>query len=137
MLLMFGGEAEPERKGVVSFCSHFWRGVSGRNPRSPARHREEFIVVTKTELDEYLDQIRKDVCGVCVERPPEGPPCGPAGKQCGIEIHLREIIDSIHGVRSDLIEPYLRANRKQICESCTLLHSGGCRCPMDYLSVLL
>jgi len=94
-------------------------------------------MVTDAELSEYLDEIRKDVCSHCVERPPEGPPCAPLGKQCGIEMHLPAIIDSVHGVRSDLIEPYLHTNRKQICEKCTLLHSSICPCPMDYLSVLL
>jgi len=84
-----------------------------------------------------MDEIRKDVCSRCVERPPEGPPCAPLGKQCGIEMHLPKIIDSIHGVHSDLIGPYLYANRKQICEKCALLHSSICPCPMDYLSVLL
>jgi len=94
-------------------------------------------MVTETELNEYLDEIRKEVCSRCVERPPEGPPCAPLGKQCGIETHLAEIIDSIHGVRSDLIEPYLHTNRQQICEKCALLHTSICPCPMDYLSVLL
>jgi hypothetical protein len=94
-------------------------------------------MVTETELNEYLDEIRNAVCSRCVERPPGGPPCAPLGKQCGIEMHLPEIIDSIHGVRSGSIEPYLHANRKQICEKCTLLHSSVCPCPMDYLAVLL
>ena len=94
-------------------------------------------MVSQVELTEYLDEIRKEVCSRCVERPPGGPPCAPLGKQCGIEMHLPEIIQSIHSVESKSIEPYLMANRKQICESCTLLHSSICPCPMDYLSVLV
>ena len=91
----------------------------------------------ETDLNEYLAEIRKEVCSRCVERPPGGPPCALLGKECGIETHLPELIDSIHGVHSNSIEPYLRANRTQICEKCALLHSSVCRCPMDYLSVLL
>jgi hypothetical protein len=52
-------------------------------------------------------------------------------------MHLPEIIDSIHGVRSDSIGPYLETNRKRICEQCSFLHSSNCPCPMDYLAVLV
>lgn len=92
---------------------------------------------SQAELDEYLDEIRNQVCSRCVERPPGGPPCAPLGKVCGIEMHLPEIIDSIHQVKSDWIEPYLETNRKRVCEGCAFLHSSICPCPMDYLAVLL
>lgn len=94
-------------------------------------------MLTETELDEYRDEIRKHVCSRCVEWPPGGPPCAPLGKQCGVEMHLPEIIDSIHGVRSGSIVPYLEHNRHEICEKCRFLHSSICPCPMDYLAVLL
>ena len=92
---------------------------------------------TQLELAEYLDEIREQVCSRCVERPPDGPPCAPLGKQCGIEMHLPQLIDSIHGVNSAGIEQYLDCNREQICKTCPLLHSHLCPCPMDYLAVLL
>jgi hypothetical protein len=94
-------------------------------------------MVSEVELNEYLDEIRKNVCSQCVERLPGAPPCGPLGKECGVEMHLPEIIDTIHGVRAGTIEPYLHANRTQICEKCALHHGSTCPCPMDYLSVLL
>jgi hypothetical protein len=94
-------------------------------------------MVNQVHLDEYLDEIRKQVCGRCVERPPGGPPCAPLGKVCGIEKHLPEIIDSIHQVKSDWIAPYLETNRKQVCQGCAFLHGSICPCPMDYLAVLL
>jgi hypothetical protein len=94
-------------------------------------------VVTEQDLTEYLDEIRKDVCSICVERPPGGPPCKPLGKDCGIELHLPQLIETIHEVRSSLIEPYLKHNRSQICSNCTFLHSSICPCPMDYLAVPL
>jgi hypothetical protein len=59
------------------------------------------------------------------------------GKLCGVELHLPELIDTIHEVRIDSIVPYLLNNRHKICEHCALLHSSGCPCPMDYLAVLL
>ena len=94
-------------------------------------------MVTETELNEYLDEIREQVCSRCVERPPNCPPCAPLGKQCGIEMHLPQIVDAIHEVRSDLIAPYLDHNRNRICETCAFHHSSICPCPMDYLAVLL
>jgi hypothetical protein len=94
-------------------------------------------MLTETELTEYMDEIRKQVCTRCVERPPGGPPCAPLGKQCGIEMHLPQLIDSIHEEKSDWIENYLVKNRKNVCEKCAFLHSSICPCPMDYLAVLL
>jgi hypothetical protein len=95
-------------------------------------------MVGETELAEYLDEIRLQVCSRCVERPPEGPPCAPLGKQCGIEMHLPQLIDAIHEVRSDWIAAYLDKNRQRICEGCVLHHNPSmCPCPMDYLAVLL
>jgi hypothetical protein len=93
-------------------------------------------MIAEAELQEYLDEIREQVCSCCVERPPGGPPCAPLGKQCGVEMHLPRLIDAIHEVQSESIEPYLRHNRQTICESCAFLHSGICPCPMDYLLVL-
>jgi hypothetical protein len=92
---------------------------------------------TDTERTEYLDEIRRQVCSRCVERPPGGPPCEPLGKQCGIELHLPELIDAIHGVNSESIAPYLETNRRLICEGCPRQHASDCPCPMDYLAVLL
>lgn len=94
-------------------------------------------MLTETDLAEYLAEIREEVCSRCVERPEGGPPCAPAGKSCGVEMHLPQLIDSIRGVHSPSIGPYLEANRSQICPLCPLLHTSNCPCPMDYLAVLL
>ena len=94
-------------------------------------------MLTQVELGEYLDEIREDVCSRCVERPLGGPPCVPLGKMCGVELHLENLIDSIHQVRSNRIAPYLDHNRHEICEKCAFLHSSVCPCPMDYLAVLV
>jgi len=94
-------------------------------------------MVTAATLNEYLDEIRQQVCTHCVERPPGGPPCAPLGKQCGIELHLPELVDSIHGIDSASIVPYLDTNRHQICAYCPRLEKPDCPCPMDYLAVLL
>ncbi len=94
-------------------------------------------MVTEPEIQEYLDEIRKQVCSRCVERPPGGPPCAPLGKECGIEMHLPELIDSIHEVNSDYITRYLAHNREKICQHCELLDTDVCPCPLHYLAVLI
>jgi hypothetical protein len=92
---------------------------------------------TEVELTEYLDEMRRQVCSHCVERPAGGPPCAPLGKNCGVEMHLPQLIESIHQVKSVMLEPYLQHNRKDICEKCAFLYTSICPCPMDYLSVLV
>jgi hypothetical protein len=95
------------------------------------------LALAEAELEEYLAEIREHVCSQCVERPPGGPPCGPVGKECGVELHLAKLVDSIHDVESPLMAPYLEHNRKDICGNCALLHSNICPCPMDYLAGLI
>lgn len=94
-------------------------------------------MVSEEMLNEYMAEIRRQVCTHCVERPPGGPPCAPQGKECGIEMHLPALIDAIHEVHSEWIETYLETNRRRICEGCCLLHTSNCPCPMDYLAVLV
>jgi pSer/pThr/pTyr-binding forkhead associated (FHA) protein len=94
-------------------------------------------MLTDTELDEYRTAIRQEVCSLCPERPAGGPPCAPLGKECGVEMHLPELIESIRHVHSPLIAPYLARNREQVCAGCALLRSHVCPCPMEYLVVPL
>jgi hypothetical protein len=98
---------------------------------------EEQAMIAETELQEYLDEIRQEVCSRCVERPAGGPPCGPLGKPCGVELHLPALVEAVREVHSGLIEPYLHCNRQNICGTCAYLHSDHCPCPMDSLAVLV
>lgn len=92
----------------------------------------------RAEMQEYLDEIRQEVCSRCVERPEGGPPCLPLGKPCGVELHLPQLVDAVRQVHSDLVEPYLDSNRQQICTTCPYLHRPEfCPCPMDELAVLV
>jgi hypothetical protein len=95
-------------------------------------------MIAGPELQEYLDEIRQEVCSRCVERPYGGPPCGPLGKPCGVELHLPQLVESVRAVHSDLIAPYLDTNRREVCEHCPYLHNADCcPCPMDSLAVLV
>jgi len=95
-------------------------------------------MIAEVELQEYLDEIRQEVCTRCVERPPGGPPCGIQGKPCGVELHLPRLIESVRQVHSDCMDPYLETNRREVCQTCPFLHhSYFCPCPMDTLAVLV
>ena len=92
---------------------------------------------TATRLQEYLDEIRQQVCGRCVERPPGGPPCLPLGKRCGIELNLPAYIKAVHEADSKVIDPYIEHLHSDVCEHCVQKGCSGCPCPMEYLVGLL
>ena len=93
--------------------------------------------MSKNEMQaEYLREIRSEVCAHCVERPIEGPPCEPLGKHCGIEVHLDELIEEAHAIRSSAIDPYLDQLHRRTCEVCESRDTEDCPCPLDYLHVL-
>jgi hypothetical protein len=94
-------------------------------------------MIPEADLQEYRDEIRRVVCTRCVERPPGGPPCAPLGKNCGVEMHLPQLIESIRETDSVLFETYVEHTRSQICSHCPFLHHSICPCPMDYLSPLI
>jgi hypothetical protein len=92
---------------------------------------------TEAEVQEYLEEIREQVCSHCVERPPGGPPCAPLGHKCGVEMHLTDYLQAIHEVESSRIEPYLDKMHRQVCSHCSLRGVDRCPCPLDHLLVLL
>jgi len=95
-------------------------------------------MIASAEMQEYLDQIRQEVCSRCVERPAGGPPCLPLGKPCGVELHLPQLVAAVQQVHSPLVEPYLETNRQEVCPTCPYLHHPEfCPCPMDRLAVLV
>lgn len=89
------------------------------------------------DLQEYLDEIRQEVCSRCVEQPLGGPPCTPLGKVCGVELHLPQLVAAVREVRSESMSPYLNNAREKVCQSCPYLHKDCCPCPMDSLALLV
>ncbi|MCA9100104.1 MAG: hypothetical protein R3C10_11215 [Pirellulales bacterium] len=89
-----------------------------------------------SELDEYLVEMREQVCSNCIERPAGGPPCAPLGKRCGIELHLSKIVDFVHAGHSTLIGPYADRLHNDVCAHCPNSTTRQCPCPLDYLLVL-
>ena len=91
---------------------------------------------TQPKLDEYMAEIRKQVCAHCIERPPGGPPCATHGKQCGIELHLAEIVDVAHAVRSRAMDPYIERFHDEVCSHCVNRETRNCPCALDALLLL-
>ncbi len=87
-------------------------------------------------LDEYMAEIREHVCSGCIERPPGGPPCGPHGKRCGVELHLEEIVELAHVTRSKRIDPYVVRFHDDVCSHCANEPTDQCPCPLDPLLLL-
>jgi len=90
-------------------------------------------MITTADLDEYLTEVREQVCRHCIERPPGGPPCGPLGKACAIELHLAELIDICHRVDSQRIDPYVDHFHDEICTVCANRPTPQCPCALSYL----
>ena len=91
---------------------------------------------TQAELDEYMAEIREQVCAHCIDRPPGGPPCAPHGKTCGVEQHLAEIVDIAHSTCSHVIDPYIERFHDDVCQHCAARVTRHCPCPLDALLVL-
>jgi len=91
------------------------------------------MMETQNQLDEYRIQLREDVCSHCIERRPNGPPCGPVGKGCGIERHLENLIEICRTIDSALMDPYIEQLHELICPSCEYKDSPTCPCPLNYL----
>ena len=92
---------------------------------------------TDLRLQEYLKEIREEVCSRCVERPPGGPPCLPLGKWCVIEVNLPSLVEAIHAQSSPLMDPYLDNVHSQVCTLCPRRGQDDCRCPGEYLMTLV
>ena len=91
---------------------------------------------TEEQLTEYMDEIRKEVCGRCIERPRGGPPCAPLGKRCGVELNLPLIVDAVHAKYSERMELYTENFHEMVCTNCSNRPTEQCPCPMEYLLIL-
>ena len=90
-----------------------------------------------TPYGRYMDEVRNQVCKRCIERPPEGPPCAPHGKRCGLELDLPTIVGAIQGVRSLMIDPYIDQVHDKVCAGCPNQPTNQCPCPLESLLPLV
>jgi hypothetical protein len=100
---------------------------------------------SKAQLHGYLDEIRKEVCSRCIDRPAAGPPCAPLGKMCAVELFLPSLLKAVHEVDfSPSIDPYVDNLRRRVCSQCPHQDGEGfCMpraertCSLDYLFPLI
>lgn len=99
---------------------------------------------TEAELQEYSDEIRKQVCTRCIDRPLGGPPCAPLGKICAVEQHLPLFLKAIHEADGPGIDEYVVSLRGHVCSNCDHQNAEGfCllraerACALDYLFPLV
>lgn len=93
-------------------------------------------MIAEPDFQEYLDEIRQQVCSRCIERPPGGPPCAPLGKRCGIELNLQRLVEAVGSVHSISMDPYIPVYHDHVCTHCTNRLTSQCPCPLDYLLLL-
>jgi hypothetical protein len=90
-------------------------------------------MATPNEYDEYLAELREQVCSRCIERKPDCPPCAPHGQGCGIERHVPQLVEICRSTDSALIDPYIEKLHDEICADCEYQDTPNCPCPLDYL----
>lgn len=125
--------------GVQTAGMYFARGsemVRARRAATVPVVQRRPAMNAEPNLEEYLDEIRREVCSRCIERPSGGPPCAPLGKRCGIELNLKRLVDAVQTVRSDSVDPYLPVYHDHVCTHCTNRPTSQCPCPLDYLFLL-
>lgn len=90
-------------------------------------------MLTTAEYDEYLAELRNQVCSRCIQRGPDCPPCTPNGRPCGIEQHLPELVEICRSTESVQMADYIDKLHEQICLDCAYKGTAACPCPLRYL----
>jgi hypothetical protein len=90
-------------------------------------------MLTPVEHDEYLAELRSQVCSRCIERSPNCPPCAPNDKPCGIEQHLPELVEICRTTDSIQMATYIDKLHDLICSDCVYKETTACPCPLSYL----
>lgn len=110
--------------------------IEGHLPFTKQKGSDVMPAYENERYQPYLDALREQVCSRCIERPPGGPPCLPLGKRCGLELNLPQIVDAVHQVHSNNMEPYAEVFHDLVCTQCANRTTSQCPCPMDYLLLL-
>jgi hypothetical protein len=86
-----------------------------------------------SKLDEYLHEIRQQVCSRCPGQAEDEDPREPWGTGCRLERELPGLIDALHTAYADLG----KADAEEVCACFALLHGSTSICPTDELSAAL
>lgn len=89
-------------------------------------------------LDDYWDAVRAVVCTKCIDGDGHGN-CRLTGSYaCGLSAHFPRIVETVLSVKSDTMDPYIDALRKNVCANCmhqspdgTCLFRSNVDCGLD------
>lgn len=94
--------------------------------------------------ERYLKAIQARVCRNCVDLLSDGT-CGLHERVCPVERNLREIVQIVHHVSSESIQPYIDELRRVVCNNCEnedleghcpLRDSAGCALDRYFIMVI-
>jgi hypothetical protein len=88
----------------------------------------------RAQYAEYLTEVREQVCSHCPEQATDQALLVPACRQCGVQLQLPRIVESIHDADDFLSELDPAPDRHLVCARCHCLDSAACPCPGGQLA---
>lgn len=88
-------------------------------------------------MDRYLNAIKEVVCTHCIDSDSEGNCRIGGGKECTLSSKFDRIIETIQQTKSDRIDDYVGALRRNVCRECEYGSVAQCgerdavECPLD------
>jgi hypothetical protein len=73
----------------------------------------------------YLDEIRRRVCGLCLDRRDDGTCHLKGGRTCAIDAQLPSLVESIRDVQRGRMDEYVEAIEAGVCSQCEGRASTG------------
>lgn len=69
-------------------------------------------------LDEYWEEIERRVCRKCIDSDGYGICRLTDAEECGLKVHLPQMVETVLSVKSDNLEVYIEALRRNVCANC-------------------
>lgn len=76
-------------------------------------------------LETYADAVRRKFRMRCINSDEHGNCLLPAGGECELEFHFPKTVETVQSVKSDRMEPYVDALRRNVCANCKHQSSDG------------
>ncbi len=76
----------------------------------------------------YRNAVYRKVCQHCLDLGANGHCTLTGERECGVELYLEKLVDVVHSVKSDVLEDYICALRREVCSHCkNQTEDGNCR----------
>lgn len=70
------------------------------------------------ELQQYWEVLQQKICHRCLDGDSLGHCRLSASEECAVKAFLPQIIATVNGVKSDSIDDYIAALRRDVCSTC-------------------